>query len=153
MVDKTYTEQEWHMKEAIGNFNATWDLIDKTDRSKDEDALMIHKAHASRYHWEQVESATSLNLARGDWQVSRVYALLGMGEGALYYGARSLEICLNDRYGDFDLAFGYEAVARAYKVTGDEANCKKNVELAKDAAEKIKKKEDKEYFISELNSI
>ena len=31
---------------------------------------MIHAAHASRYHWSQV--GTKANLARGEWQVSRV---------------------------------------------------------------------------------
>ena len=36
---------------------------------------MIHAAHASRYHWSQV--GTKANLARGEWQVSRVYTVLG----------------------------------------------------------------------------
>lgn len=34
--------------------------------------------------WHKTE-ATSLNLARGDWQVSHVYALLCMSEGALVH--------------------------------------------------------------------
>lgn len=153
MDNKQLTKAQWHKSEAVNNFNGTWDLMDKKDRSKDEDALMIHKAHASRYHWEQVEEGTSLNLARGDWQVSRVYSVLAMGEMALYHGQRSLDICLKDGYGDFDLAFGYEAVARAYDLIGDTSSRDENLNLAKEAAAKIKKKDDRDYFLSELNTI
>ena len=45
------TENEWHKKQAVGAFNATWDLIDKAERTVDETREMIHLAHASRFHW------------------------------------------------------------------------------------------------------
>ena len=38
---------------------------------------MIHAAHASRFHWSRAEGAESVNLARGEWQCSRVYAVAG----------------------------------------------------------------------------
>ncbi len=46
--------QECHKKQAINNFNTTWDLIDKTDRAKEDNIKMIHTAHASRFHWSDV---------------------------------------------------------------------------------------------------
>lgn len=43
-------EMEFHKKMAVELFNATWDLMDKKDRTKEDNDAMIHSAHASRYH-------------------------------------------------------------------------------------------------------
>ena len=82
---------------------------------------MLHAAHASRYHWGEV--GEQVNLARGEWQVSRVYAVLGRGEPALYHARRCLEINeANDSFReDWELGSAYEALARAYAVAGDRA--------------------------------
>jgi hypothetical protein len=143
--------EENHMKMAKQCFNGTWDLLDKTDRTPEEDQKMIHSAHASRFHWGEI--GTPVNFARGDWQISRVYAVLNMGRPALKYGKSSLKICLDNGIGDFDLAFGYEAVARAYAVQGDAENLNKYKNQALEAAKSIKKDEDREYFLSELNTV
>ena len=119
---------EWHKKEAIENFNHTWDLIDKKDRTEDDNLNMIHSAHASRFHWGKI--GTSLNFARGEWQISRVYTLLGMSESALYHGEKSLVYCLENHIGDFDLAFAYEAIARAHMIRKDQDNMQKYIDLA-----------------------
>ncbi len=145
-------DQSEHKKLGIELFNATWDLIDKSDRTETENFEMIHKAHASCYHWS-MGGGTSLNEARGEWQVSRVYALLKMGEGALVHGKRSLDICLADGYADFDLAFGYEAVARAYAVLQDEENMKCYVQSALNACKDIKEEGDRKYALQEINGI
>lgn len=151
MSQENLTIQEWHKKQAINNFNGTWDLIDKKDRTEEDKVNMIHMAHASRFHWGQI--GTPLNFARGEWQISRVYALVNMPESALYHGKVSLDLCEANNIGDFDLAFAYEAIARAHMVNNDKNQMKKYIELAKTAAENIAKKEDKEYFLSELYSI
>lgn len=151
MENKELSIQEWHKKQAVENFNYTWDLIDKKDRTKEDEIKMIHSSHASRFHWGKI--GTPLNFARGEWQISRVYSLLNRAESALFHGKESLELCEKNNIGDFDLAFGYESVARAYMISGNEAEMNKYIELAKTAAESIEKKEDKEYFLSELESI
>ena len=51
---------------------------------------MIHAAHASRFHWSRAEGVTTINLARGEWQCCRVYAVLGRGEPALWHARRCL---------------------------------------------------------------
>ena len=51
---------------------------------------------------------------------------------------------------DFDKAFAYEAVARASACAGDHNVYKKYYHLAEVAGENIEKKEDKEYFFSDL---
>ena len=75
-------------------FNHTWTLLEKTDRTPAEDDEMIHSAHASRYHWGEVGVGEPVNLARGEWQCSRVYAVLGRAEPALWHARRC--VALND---------------------------------------------------------
>lgn len=145
------TMEEWHKKQAINNFNYTWDLIDKNDRTKEDDLEMINAAHTSCFHWSKI--GTPLNVLRGEWQISRVYSLLNMGDVALYHGKYSLELCENNGIGDFDLAFAYEAIARAHMVNKNLDEMNTYLELAKSTAENIAKEEDKDYFLSELNSI
>lgn len=52
---------------------------------------MIHCAHTSGYLWGEV--GKPINLERGEWQISKVYALLGQGERALFHGKECLRIC------------------------------------------------------------
>ena len=48
---------------AIQLYNTTWDLIDKPDRTRDDDDEMLHRAHASRYLWAGVAAGVGLALA------------------------------------------------------------------------------------------
>lgn len=130
---------------AITLFNETWELIDKQNRTEAETITMLHKAHTSCYLWR--EANKPLNNARGEWQVSRVYSILGEGRLALLHGAHSLALCLDNGIGDFDLAFGYEAVARAYKVLGDEALQEEHKQLGLAACESIADNDDRDYTL------
>ena len=153
------TELEWHRKMAAQLFNHTWELIDKGDnRTPNESDEMIHSAHASRYHWGIVvisgkyTKTGPMNLERGDWQISRVYAILNRPEPALYHAERCLSICEKHKIGDFDIAFALEAMARAYSLSED-SKAKEYLERAKNAGEAISKEEDMKYFLSELATI
>ena len=150
MSEPAITKEE-HRKLAIGLFNLTWGLLDKKDRTKEEDDKMIHAAHASRFHWG--EAGTPLELERGEQQISRVYSVLKRSEPAIYHAKRCLEICKTQGISDFDIAFGYEALARAYAVAGLKAQCEETLELARKAGLQIKKEEDRNYFLSELKTI
>jgi len=142
---------EFHKKLAMDTFNKTWDLLDKTNRSEAENIEMIHTAHASRYHWGQV--GTPLEFQRGEWQISRVYAVLGMGESALFHAETALKTCQEKGIGDFDLAFAYEAIARAYSILKNNAEKEKHLALAKEAGGKITDEGNRDYFFSELETI
>ena len=145
------TIEEWHKKEAVDNFNGTWDLIDKDNRTHEEMIDMLHKAHASRYHWGKI--GTPLEFLRGEWQISRVYAISAMAESAILHGKESLRLCRENSIGDFDLAFAYEAIARAYNIIKDTENVEHYLAKAHEAANEIQKPEDREYLISELQTI
>jgi DNA-binding transcriptional MerR regulator len=105
---------------AVGLFNHVWTLLETNPRTPAQDDEMVHAAHASRYHWGEVGGP--VNLARGEWQCSRVYAVLGRAEAALHHARRCVEIAetAEDR-DDWDLPAAYEAMARALSVTGDAA--------------------------------
>jgi len=106
-------------KLAADLFNHTWTLLERADRTPEQVDEMIHSAHASRYHWGEVPDHEAVNLARGEWQCSRVYAVLGRAEPALWHARRCLEINEAAGVADWDIASAYEAMARACLVAGD----------------------------------
>jgi DNA-binding transcriptional MerR regulator len=134
-------------------FNETWRLMDREDRSQEDDDRMVHAAHASRYHWGQVPTATPAHLARGEWQVSRVYAVLTRPEPAIYHAQRVVDICLANGIGDWDLAFGYEALARAFAVAADPEAARKWTDKALAAAESIAEDEERDLVLADLGTI
>ncbi len=136
---------------AINLFNETWDLIVTEGRTPSDDALMLHKAHTSCYLWSL--EGNPANDARGEWQVSRVYALLGMGVLALLHARRSLDLCLDHGIGDFDLAFGYEAVARAHALLGNAEESAEYRQKALEAADAIEEDDDRDYCRKEIEAI
>lgn len=140
-------------KLAAALFNATWTLMEKEERTRDEDDEMLHMAHASRHHWGRVAEATPANYARGEWQCSRVYALLGRGEPCLHHAQRCLDICQENGIGDWDLAFAYEALGRGHAVAGDAEQARAYTEQALAAAADIAEDEDRELVLSDLESI
>jgi DNA-binding transcriptional MerR regulator len=143
------TEDE--RKLAASLFNATWDLMEKENRTRDEDDAMLHMAHASRHHWGQV--GTQPNFARGEWQCSRVYAVLRRPEPCLHHAQRVLDICREQNLGDFDLAFAYEALARGHAINGDLDQARAWTEQALVAAEDIAQADDRNLLRSDLESI
>jgi hypothetical protein len=82
-----------------------------------------------------------------------VYASLGKGAEALHYAKHCLNTCLEHGIADFDLAFAYEAMARAHAVNGNWPEADMYMQNAKTAAASIEKEEDREYFLGELDSI
>jgi hypothetical protein len=125
--------------------------MDKKERTKEEDDKMVHAAHASRFHWGEI--GKPVHFERGEWQISRVYSVLNRPQPALYHAKRCLEICKENNIGDWDIAFAYEAMARAYVVAGEKTESEKYIKLAKEAGEQIKEKEDKDLFINDLKTV
>jgi len=109
-----------HRQLGVDLYNSTWTLIEKADRTAAETDEMIHRAHASRWHWGRV--GEPVNLARGEWLCSRVYATLGRGEPALWHARRCVEIDEANGIADWDIASAYEAMARASFAAGDPAS-------------------------------
>jgi DNA-binding transcriptional MerR regulator len=137
---------------AVGLFNHVWTLLETASRTVAQDDEMVHAAHASRYHWGEVGGP--VNLARGEWQCSRVYAVLGRAEPALHHARRCLELneATQERE-DWDLASAYEAMARASAVAGDEAATRQWRARAEAELPKIAEAEDRQIIEQDLATL
>jgi hypothetical protein len=102
---------------AASLFNQTWALLDSSARTADEDDRMIHLAHASRLHWDNVGG--DQERAIGEWQCSRVYAVVGRAEPSLFHARRAIDYA--DRVGvePWVRASAREALARAQVAAGE----------------------------------
>jgi DNA-binding transcriptional MerR regulator len=140
-----------HRQLAVDLFNHVWTLLELPDRTPMQDDLMVHAAHASRHHWGVVGSPE--NWARGEWQCSRVYAILGRSEPALWHARRCLALCEEHGIGDWDIAFAHEAIARALKAAGDLEGSASAVARARELAAEIAEDEDRELLLGDLATI
>ena len=140
-----------HRQVGIALFNHTWTLLELESRTQEQIDEMIHSAHASAYHWMQV--GTAANRARSEWQCSRVYAVVGRGEPAIWHGRRCLEICEREGIGDWDLGFAYESLARAHAVAGDTDESRRWLEQARSAAAEIAEDANRKLLLTDLESI
>jgi hypothetical protein len=131
-----------HRKLGVDLFNEVWRLI----RTREDDDRMLHAAHASRFHWGAAPEHESANLARGEWQVSRVYAVLGRGEPAVWHAQRCLDHCVDAEIGDWDLAYAYEALARAHAIAGNADESARFKQLARRAGDEIADPDDRGHF-------
>jgi hypothetical protein len=144
--ESTYSKEQAHNDFARGLNGQVWGLLGKEDRTAEDDELMVHAAHASLYHWLQI--GTPLHHQRGQWLISHVYAELGLAEAALRHAERCHELTEAnlELMEDFDLAYRYEALARAHAVAGNTDEADRYKRLALEAGEKIADKESKSYF-------
>ncbi len=138
---------------AADCFNKAWTLMEKQGRTREDDDEMVHCAHASAYHWSQV--GTAVNRARGEWQCSRVYAILGRAEPALHHARRCLELVEASpvEMEEFDLPAAYEALARAHSVAGDVGEARRYVELGREVTAKITDDDDKRLMEADFASV
>jgi len=132
-------------------FNRVWELMEQSARTPEETDEMVHAAHASRYHWGQV--GEPVNLARGEWQCSRVYAALGRPEPALHHARRCLDLAEEHKLSPFDLGCGHEAVARAAKLAGRDDESTQHLALARAAADEVTDPEQRHVLLGDISSV
>ena len=117
MASSTVNEAEAHRFFSAHCFNRAWDLIRKSNRTTIECEQMLQLSQASLWHWTQRSDCTPKNLSIGNWQLSRVYALLGQAENA----KRCAKMCLHYSEGTspFFIGHAHEALARSAAVADD----------------------------------
>lgn len=121
---------EWHRAQGIECYNSTWEMIG-AERTPENDEEMLRRAYASTYHWDRAVRRGPANDARGAWLLAKVQLLVGQPEQSLRYADRCMSLCQEHGLDDFDLAYAYEARARALKALGDDAGAAHNMEQAK----------------------
>jgi hypothetical protein len=132
---------------GVDLFNETWRLMG----SREDDELMLDCAHASRYHWAVAPECKPENRARSAWLLSRAYAVARRAEPALRHAERCLELCDENGLGDWDLAFAYEALARASLLAGDQEAAAGFLERCR--AVEIADDEDREQLAQDLATL
>ncbi len=142
-----------HRQIAVETFNSTWELIDLRERTPDQTEEMIHRSHASFWHWSQVEEHTATNLSVGAWQLARVYALAGAAERALHYAQQSLDLARDNELGPFYVGYAFEALARAAAIAGDKSLAETYAASAAAEAEKIISDEYRQPILDDLATI
>ena len=133
---------------AADCFNKAWDLIEKPDRSPQDDRLMVALNQASIYHWLQRDDCTQQHLSVGYWQASRIQAMLANSAEAVRLG----EVCLSYSRGlkPFYLGYAHEALARAYKLAANEREAGQHLKAAQDLAAQVGDNGERQYLVSDL---
>jgi tetratricopeptide (TPR) repeat protein len=144
-----------HRQLGVALYNGCWPLLEKADRTTEEDDELLHQAHASAYHWLKAPECEPKNRVRAEWLCSRVYSSLGRAEPALHHAERALAIAQANAgaMDEFDLPFVYEALARANAVAGNPDEARTFEEASRRAVELMSDPEDKELVLRDLETI
>jgi hypothetical protein len=138
---------------AVDLFNRAWTLMELDGRTPEQEDELIHAAHASRHHW--AAAGTPANLARGEWQLSRVYTVLGRAEPALHHARRCLAYCEANPgdLEDWDLPYAHEALARAHALAGEADVAGRHAAAARELTARVAGAEDREHLEADLATL
>jgi hypothetical protein len=147
-------DPDTHRRTGTELFNHVWRLLEVEARTASQDDEMVHAAHASVWHWSRSEvDDLPQRLAVGEWQCSRVYAVLGRPEPALHHARRCLDLAEAGPMEDWVIASAYEALARASSVAGDREAFEEWRGRARAAADGIGDEEDREVIEGDLATL
>lgn len=127
--------KEVHQQLGAELFNQSWELLLKTDRSPEDEALPVNTVHASLWHWRQL--GPPLNFLRGEWMICHVYNILRLKDGI--------------QPTDWDLAYCYEVLARVMALHGNRGEIERYHALALEAGKDIREVGDRKQFEADLN--
>jgi len=154
MAEETKFDQTAaHKYFSVNCFNHAWDLIDKSERTPEEDEEMIRLSLTSHYHWTQRDDYSTTSASIALWQISRIYAILGQADNARRYGQLCLEASQGEGVTPFFLGYAFEALARAEAAGGNEEEMQSFLNEARTAAEKIREADEKKMLLDDLKTI
>ncbi len=129
-----------HRYFAAHCYNEVWDLLDKPNRSAEEDRRMVALSQASIYHWLNRPDCGDEQLSIGYWQVARVQAVLGNADEA----QRWASVCLSfsEKLLPFYHGYAYEALGRAALLKPDLTQAAACLTQAEELAAQVAETED-----------
>jgi DNA-binding transcriptional MerR regulator len=154
LIDEKEHPMTDHRTLGVDLFNKTWTLMEKPTRTPEENDALIHCAHASAFHWQQV--GTQANRARSEWQCSRAHVILGQVEQALYHARRCHELVVANEDGSmeiWDLPGAYEALARAHLAAGHREEAAHWAKLGREATARIDDEDDRKVMEADFATI
>jgi len=154
MSDPALDLAEAHKHFSGACFNATWDLLDKTDRSDDESEEMLRLAQASLWHWTRRPDCGAMQRSVGYWLLSRVHAVRGEAAEARRDGERCLAESVDGDLPPFYRGCAYEALARAALVADgssqEHAEASRHLEQARTCLDSIQDAEQRSTLEADL---
>ncbi len=150
MSEPNFNLGDAHHWFSVECFNRAWDLIDKKQRTPEEDEEMIRLSLASAWHWTQRPDCTDVNRSISLWQNSRVYALARQADNARRYAQMCMAISRGKEIPPFFLAYAYEALARAESLDGNRRRVEELVAEARRLAEQVEEKEERDQLLADL---
>ena len=141
------TEEEaqlWQRRLGAQANNRAWALAEKASRTPEEDAAMLHAAHASRHLWGRV--GTERNFALADLLLGQVHALLGNGQAAMQYANSAFAYFTSHASEAWELAFAHAVLANAAQAAALPDKHRANYARALEIADTLTNKEDRKVF-------
>lgn len=132
-------------------FNRTWEYLEIADRSAAQDREMLSAAYGSRYHWRIVGGPKNSSVS--DWQVSRVWSVLGDGVRAREHGTLALDTARKHGLGPFYEAYAHEALARAAALVGDDDALDHHLAEAEELSFDIRSPDEAELLKGDLEAL
>lgn len=128
----------------------TWALMDKANRSAEEDLLVITYAHTSLAHW--LVAGSQVEKTRAYWLVSRASCLVEDKRNALLYARLCDQFSQEhaELMKDFDMAYAAEALARALALNGEMDQAQDLLTKAEMLGNLIANEEDRVLFQKDL---
>jgi hypothetical protein len=140
-----------HRYFAAHCFNQAWDLIEKKDRTPEDERMMVALNQASIYHWRQRDDCDDQRLSVGYWQASRIQAILGNAAEAL----RCARICLgySGNLAPFFVGYAHEALARAQEIAGNSRVAREHLDAALRFAAEVSDDDDRQLLLADLHAL
>lgn len=146
-----FNVSEAHKHFAAHCFNAAWDLIEKSNRTPEDDRLMVAMNQASIYHWLNRDDCDNRRLSIGYWQASRIQALIGNADETRRFAKVALSYSAGLK--PFYLGYAYEALARAEFLAGNAIEAAAYLDAAKAYAAVVEEKKERELLLNDLATI
>jgi hypothetical protein len=140
-----------HKYFAAHCFNRAWDLIEKSNRTPEDDRLMVAMSQASIYHWLNRDDCDNRRLSVGYWQASRIQALIGHADEARRFADVSLSYSAG--LPPFYVGYAYEALARAEFLEGNTVEAAAHLGTAKAHAAEVDEKDERELLLKDLAAL
>lgn len=146
MPDPPFERDAAHKWFAIELNNISWELLEKTDRTPEEDEDLIHGAHASCFHWKK--TGNLVNHSRALCLVANAHSAIGQGTVGLHFADRCVAMIEADReqFSDWDLPFAVDGQARALAAVGETVSAEEKRQAARQLGDAIAGEEDKKVF-------
>ena len=141
-----------HRSLGVGYFNSTWDLINSTNRTSEQDRDMLTRAFASRQHWIEAGSADG-NLAINDWQIAHAASLAGFVDVADAFSTAAYDRARASSAPLWLQASTAEGRARACAAMHDVPGYEKYAAEARQLLEQVTDIKDRQLVESQLVSI